>query len=547
VAPLRLLLPFALACAIALAGCTTTASGPSGAAHDDVLHLADVTDPPGLNPLVTDNGRVSYYAPLIHGFLLTTDGAGKLIPDLATEVPTVANGGISRDGRTITYHLRRGARWHDGAAFGSSDVVFSYRAVMNPANNVADRTGFDRVVSISADGPFTVRVRLTHAFSPFVPSFFTLAANEPYPILPAHLLSGKADLNHDPYNSAPVGLGPYVLRSWQRGSRIVLEADPHYFRGEPAIHRIEIAIVPNVNTEQTLWQTGKIDVVIARVQQGRTFFDAVRAVPGTHVALTPHNEFDFLLFNTTHAPLDDVRVRRALVQAIDRDRIMRDLEGELHLAGDTDRLPGSFAYDASIAQPRYDSAAAARALDAAGWRLQGGTRMKDGRALSFDFVAATETPTTGRFGLFVQQDLAKLGIRSAIKSYGYNLLYAPAAEHGIYQDGRFDLTITGWQPNAVADHSYLFRCDMRPPRGDNYGRICDAALDAAARAELTATDPAREEAGDRTIARRLVDRSELLFLGFVQDGVAYRDGLRGVVPSVTGSHLWNAWAWRWKQ
>jgi len=85
-------------------------------------------------------------------------------------VPTAANGGISRDGRTVTYHLRRNVRWHDGAPFDAADVLFSQRAVMNPANNVPDRTGFDQVESVRALDPYTVQVRLKRAFSPFVPS-----------------------------------------------------------------------------------------------------------------------------------------------------------------------------------------------------------------------------------------------------------------------------------------------------------------------------------------------------------------------------------------
>ena len=161
-----------------------------------------------------------------------------------------------------------------------------------------------------------------------------------------------------------------------------------------------------------------------------------------------------------------------------------------------------------------------------------------------DFVATTESKATGRFGLFVRQDLAALGIRVELKSYNYNLIWASKADHGIFQTGRFDITYSGWQPNAVADHSYLFRCDTRPPNGDNFGGICDPAIERAAREELDAADPLREAAGDRALTRRLVEQTYLVFLGFNREAVAYRDGLEGIVPSVTGQHLWNAYAWR---
>jgi peptide/nickel transport system substrate-binding protein len=541
-----------LACAIALAlaGCARDGGGgAAGGASRDVVRTAISTDPPGLNPMVFDNAQVFYLAPLIHGYLLRTDGAGRLIPDLATVVPARANGGISADGRTVTYRLRRDVRWHDGAAFDAKDVVFSFAAAANPNNSVPDRTGFDHVAAVRALDPYTVRVRLTRAFSPFVASCFTLGANDPYPILPAHLLAGKHDVNRDAYNAAPVGLGPYKLAAWERGSRLVLAADPHYFRGAPAIARIEITIVPDPNTLATLWKTGALDYVIGRVQVGRTFLDSLRSRAGAHVVLQPHYEFDFVLLNLAHPPLDDVRVRRALATGIDRKRIMRDLDGELWLDADTDRLPGQFAYDATIVQPRYDPAEAARLLEAAGWRLQpDGTRRKNGRVLALDFVATTESKTTGRLGLFAQQDLAKLGVRVELKSYNYNQIWASKADKGIFQTGRFDLAYSGWQPNSVADHSYLFRCDTRPPNGDNFGGICDPAIEAAAREELGAgADPAREAAGDRALTRRLVAQTDVIFLGFNQEAVAYRSGLEGVVPSVTGTHLWNVWAWHWSR
>ncbi|HYZ16662.1 MAG TPA: peptide ABC transporter substrate-binding protein [Candidatus Acidoferrum sp.] len=527
----------------ALSGCARSAS-TSG----QTLHMYTAVDPPGWNPLVFDNATVTLYAELVHGYLFRTDERGRLIPDLATVIPTIANGGISRDGRTVTYHLRRDARWHDGTPFDAKDVVFSFQAALNPRNAVPDRTGFDHVAGVRAIDPYTVRVRLTQPFSPFVASCFTMGANDPYPILPAHLLAGKSDINHDPYNAAPIGLGPYKLVSWQRGSRIALAADPHYFRGTPAIPRIDLAIVPDVNTVATLWKTGGLDLAIGRVQAGRTFLDVLRSARDAHVVLQPHYEFDYLLINLRHPPLDDARVRAAIAMGIDRHRIMRDLDGDLWLPGESDRLPGQFAYDPTLTQPSYDPVRAAAELEAAGWHLGAdGMRRKQGRLLTLDFVATTESPTTSRVGLFAQQDLAKIGVRVELKPYAYNQIWASAAEHGIFQSGRFDLAYSGWQPNSVADHSYLFRCADRPPIGDNFGGICDPLIERAARQELDSVDPATQAAGDRAITRELIARTYVIFLGFNHEAVAHRTRLEGIAPSVLGEHFWNVWAWRFRR
>jgi peptide/nickel transport system substrate-binding protein len=525
-----------------LAGVTACTRG--GGAPPDTLRMISPTDFPGLNPMVVDNGELPLFAPLFSGYLLRADGQARLIPDLAVTVPTLANGGISRDGRTVTYHLRRGVRWQDGAPFDARDVVFSFAAAMNPRNNVPDRTGFDHVAAVRALDPYTVQVRLTQPFSPFVPSCFTLAANDPYPILPAHLLAGKPDINHDPYDALPIGLGPYRVVRWDRGSRLVLEADPHYFRGVPAIPHIEVSVVADINTVATLWKAGELDEVIARVQAGRAFLDQIRARPDARVILQPHNEFDFLQFNGTRAPLSDERVRRAVIQAIDRSRMMRELDGQLWVPADSDRLPGAFAYDPTLHQPVYDPAAAARTLDADGWRLGAdGVRRKDGHPLAVDFVATTESPTTSRIAILASQDLARVGIRSTIKAYSYNQIWGPKAENGIFRNERFDIAYSGWDPNGVDDHSYLFRCEDRPPAGDNFFGVCDPIIERAAQAELGSADPAVQAAGDRAITRELVAHSDLLFLGFNREGVAAADRWTGAIPSVTGGHWWNAWAW----
>jgi ABC-type transport system substrate-binding protein len=294
----------------------------------------------------------------------------------------------------------------------------------------------------------------------------------------------------------------------------------------------------------TLWKTGALDVIVARTTTGRTVFDAIRSVPGTHMMLKPHNECDFLIFNTARAPLDDERVRRAIVEGFDRTHTMTVLDGDLWVPGDTDRLPGSFAYDPTIVQPKYDAQRAARDLDAAGWTLHGGVRTKNGKPLTIDAVSTTESTATTRFNLLLQQDLQKLGIRTELKSYAYNIVWAGASERGINQTGRYDTEYSGWQPNSVDDHSYLFRCADRPPNGDNFTHVCDPVIEAAAREELDSPDPVRQAAGDREITRELIAKSDLLFLGFTREGVAVRDGLDGVVPSVTGQHLWNAWNWK---
>ncbi len=541
-AVLRRLAAFGLA--LAIAGCTRVAP------RSDTFRFAEEQDPPGFNPLVTDNADLQDIVPLLHGFLLGADARGRFTPDLVTAVPTLANGGLSPDGKIIRYRLRRGVRWHDGAPFDARDVVFSFRAAMNPRNDVPDRSGFDDIASVRARDAYDVEVRLRAPYSPALATFFSGGANDPYAILPAHLLAGLSDLNKAPYNAAPVGLGPYKLATWEHGSRLVFEADPAFRRGPPKIAKIVVTIVPDANTMVTLWRTGALDFLPVRgFAGGRAMLQGARSVAGAREYLSNHYQFNYALFNVGHGPLRERNVREAIVRGVDRDDLERKVRGELYRPGDGDRLPGQFAYDPSIRQAPYDPATASRLLDRAGWRLgPDGLRRRAGVPLELAIVIPTGSDGTQRLSLQLQSQLARLGIRAPIKSYQYNLLFAPAQQGGIFAGGKFDLAFYGWQPGEDADHSYLFRCATRPPNGENYGRICDPVIDAAAAREIAATDPAVQARADRAILRELDAQSDLLFLGFDREALFVRSTLRGFEPSVLGHHLWNidrlSWAGR---
>ena len=485
----------------------------------------------------------------MHGFLLGTDAQGRFTPDLTVAVPSLANGGISRDGRTMRYRLRRGVRWQDGAPFDARDVVFSFRAAMNPRNNVPDRSGFDDIAAVVARGAYGVEVRLKQPYSPALATFFSSGANDPYAILPRHLLAALPDLNAPPQGAATVGLGPYRLASWQHGSRLTFEADPHFRRGAPKIAQIVVTIVPDANTAVALWQTGDLDFLPVRGFSGsRTMLQGARSVADARRYLSDHYQFNYVLFNTARGPLRERNVREAVVRGVDRDDLERKVRGELYRPGDGDRLPGQFAYDPSIRQAPYDPAAAALLLDRAGWRTApGGVRRRRGAPLELALVVPTGLDGTERLALQLQAQLVKLGIRAPIKSYQYNLLFAPAQQGGIYAGGKFDLAFYGWQPGEDADHSYLFRCATRPPNGENYGRICDPLIDAAAAREIAATDPAVQARADRDMLRELDAQADLLFLGFDREALFVRAGLHGFEPSVLGHHFWNSERWAWAQ
>ena len=199
-----------------LAACTRVGD-QSAEISAGTLRIATQRSPNTLNPLLAANTTEALLNRLSFDTLLSVDSSGKhLLPILASAVPTTKNGGISADGLTITYRLRPGVRWQDGVAFTSRDVKFSWQAIMNDANNVSSRNGYERVRSVDTPDPLTVVFHLKAKFAPFVDTVFA-ESDSPYCIVPAHLLAGYPNINQIPFNNLPIGTGPFRVVKWLHG------------------------------------------------------------------------------------------------------------------------------------------------------------------------------------------------------------------------------------------------------------------------------------------------------------------------------------------
>src|SRR6202011_3233841 len=225
-----------------------------------------------------------------------------------------ANGGISADGKTITYHMRRAPKGAGGVPFTGEDVRFSADVVRNPANNEITHVGFDLIDRVDAPDPYTVVFRLKRPHAGFYVNFFGSAFAQPC-ILPKHLLGGEKTINEAAYNALPVGIGPFKYASWKRSDSVELVPDPLYFGRKPKLQRVIFKIVPDRNTVMTQLTTHEIDMWALLPA---AYYDRARVVPGIKTIRQASYAFNHLDFQLQHAPLDDVTVRRALRLATDR-------------------------------------------------------------------------------------------------------------------------------------------------------------------------------------------------------------------------------------
>jgi peptide/nickel transport system substrate-binding protein len=529
----------------ALLLCALAAAASAAALHawtnPGELRLVVLSSPHSLNPILNTNQEETILGSLVFDYLLSADRDLRLVPELAAVVPTSANGGISRDGKTITYTLRRGVRWHDGKPFTSADVAFSFHLVMDPKVNVQSRLGYDEVASVETPDDFTVRFHLKRAYAPILRTLFA-PSGEPYRIVPKHLLAHSADVNQDRFGSNPVGTGPYRFVSWQRGDRLEYAANADYWGGKPKIPRIVVRDIPDLNTVGVQLRTHALDLSLV----DSATYNLLRATREVNVTLIPQNAFVSLSLNMKHVPLDDVRVRRAIAKAIDR-RTLTDRNtfgtGDVAFAD----LPWRFWADRAPADDpnAYDVPAARALLDAAGWAPgKDGIRERNGKRLELELAEASGGVTGRNLDVQIQAYLKVVGIDLTIKSVAPNLFFARAADGGVLARGAFDLASVSWIAGIDPDNGFLYRCDQVPPEGSNYPGYCSTEMDALQAQAIGTYDERRRRDVYARIERLAARDVPWIFLYNPRLRIAANLDLRRPAGDFV-DRFWHAGDWRY--
>ncbi len=183
------------------------------------------------------------------------DAKGNFTPELVTEVPTVANGGISPDGLTWKIKLRDGVKWHDGTPFTAEDVKFTIDLINNPNFKAARRAGHELVKDIQIVSPTEIHWRMEKVYAPY-PSIVAWTF-----IVPQHILGKVSDPNSSAFAASPVGTGPFKWSERVAGDHITLVANDHYYGKGPYLERLVFKYIPDLTVLFTQFQTGDIDYI----------------------------------------------------------------------------------------------------------------------------------------------------------------------------------------------------------------------------------------------------------------------------------------------
>lgn len=507
------ILAFAVALALAVAGCLPSTLAPSDAGAEAitvVIGQGGFT----LNP----------YSPLLPnrqvGELLfrgLTDLApdGLPVPDLLVELPTRANGGISADGRTVRLSLVDDAVWHDGEPLEAADVVFTLEALRSGALQDQPLLGYGNVLSVVATGPHEVTVQLAE---PDAPLIWTMV---PY-VLPEHLLGGERRLASAAYWFQPVGSGPFRVASVAPARELSLE--PVDEAGEPL--RV---------------------VFTASSEDARLAYDAAAAavwLDGPPEAGVPGERLVATASSTWRAWIFDVGQ-----ESIFADRDAREAFMSLIPHEDTEAVPAFDPFGLPLAQRSLQSTETVAAdLRNQGWRLNADDILERNGG-TFEPTTATRTLASEELPRFEAITAAMDSIGIAFKTFTLDFLDVGAyLERDYLVTADWDLARTRFYATSPLIPGWPFESGDAPDWGNPYGEnvygVADAQLDEAFAAVRDSGDPSELAAGWQTVGRRLGDL-KIVYWGYPEPNRVLVKGVEGVEGHpMRANALQSAPGWR---
>jgi peptide/nickel transport system substrate-binding protein len=400
----------------------------------------------------------------------------------------------SPDSMQLSFQIDPRARWHDGQRVTAHDVAFTFALNRNPELASSYASSLENIDSVSVVDSLTAQFW----FRRRSPQQFLDAAAQLL-ILPAHQLEKLRVSALREGSTTPVGTGRFKLRKWNHGVSVELVADTGNYRGRAKVDRVIWSIVPDLTGGLARLWRGDADVFGDLRPQD---LSELSRHPNLRAVILPGMEYTFLRFNlrdpnaTTkpHPLFQDRELRRAIMLAIDRNSLVRNLFDTLALvpAGPVVRTYPTT--DGRIGQPAFDSARASRLLDSLGWtrRSTDGLRARNGRQLEFSILVPSISLNRMRAGVVLQDQLRRAGIRVSLDQLDLN------TENARERAGAFDAALANWAMGASPDGTRdAWGSKGFVPNGLNYGHYANPAFDAAFDSALDADSAHAREAFSR--------------------------------------------------
>ena len=520
-----------------------------------------------LNPFLSGGTKDVESASLIIEPLARYNEKGELVPWLAAEIPTVANGGVSADLSSITWKIAPGLLWSDGTPFTSADVKFTADYCMNPEGGCAQLTKFEGVTSVETPDDLTVKVTFEKStpvpYGPFVGGESPIIQAAQF----ANCTGAKAS-ECTAENFGPIGTGPFVVTEFRPNDVITMVANENYRdASKPAFASLTFKGGGDATAAgRAVMETGEFDYawnlqlapdVIANMEKGGKgttvagFGPLVERIMLNNTNNDPALGPDERSVVRPHPSLSDPAVYKAMSLAIDRPLLVEVGYGP---AGKVtcNWIPAPDAFNStSMTCDQQDIAGANAMLDAAGWAMGGdGVRAKDGVRLSYLYQTSTNAVRQD-FQALIKQWFSEIGIETELRNINASVFFGgDAGSPDTFQKFYADLEMYANTFNGTDPQAYLANglCDKAPRpdtqwQGENISRFCDEEYDALhAKLSTTADIAGRAEIG-RALNDMAVERGMMIPLVHRGRLSAHANSLGGVILNVWDSELWNVADW----
>jgi len=392
----------------------------------NAITIGSLADAKRLLPLLASDSASGDISGWIFNGLTKYDKNIKVTGDLAESWD------VSSNGLQIVFHLRKGVLWHDGVEFTADDVLFTYTTVIDSKVPTPYSSNFGPVEKVEVLDRYTVKIVYKEPYAPALESWGM-------GIIPKHILEGK-DITSENYSRNPIGTGPYKLKEWVTGQKIVLEAFDSYFEGRSKTDRYIARVIPDTATMFLELKFGGIDFMGLTPPQYKLQADTEFFNKYFQKFRYPSFGYTYLGYNQLDPKFSDKRVRQAITHAVNK----RDIIAGVLLGYGTPCTgpfpPESWAYNPDVKDLEYNPEISLKLLKEAGWKIgQSGLLEKDGKPFEFTVLVNQGNEARLKIAQIIKENLKNIGIKINIK-----VLEWQAMLHEFIDKKRFEAVIMGW-------------------------------------------------------------------------------------------------------